>query len=416
VAKADSGSSVALRAPGLASLDTHRLYFVEAYAGSIAYSRPYGTWSAPGQTVAENAWREPVPFDLSSSYGVAMAGTDEMAWLSSPGGVWRAPLETPDLDVSDDVLELATEARRTSGSAGVVLRNDDGRYNNLANTVRPGAELSISPGLVSDIGAEVSTGPRYWLEGWQYASFGGESTLTLLAADAWSLVERWQARRQYEWAAGSDSIAQVLRFVFGRAGIELADAGASATATGHRPAFTIHPGEDGLSAVRRLLAMTPDVVLVAGETALLFEPLAGDPPSYEYGTGHAVQRASFATNGGGANRVQVFGQGVLAEAFAWDSIDDQPDRLRQVIDVGLSSASLAGARAASVLRQDELSQPRGELVASVHCGLDLHDVIAVTDARAGVTGAPYRVAGLDMRYVRRRRSPAYEQRVLLGSV
>ncbi|MEX1254045.1 MAG: hypothetical protein WEE64_06870, partial [Dehalococcoidia bacterium] len=219
VAKADSGSAVGLRAPSLGALDTHRLFFVEEYTGSVAYSRPYWTWSSPGQTLAENAWREPVPFDLSSSYGVALTGSGAKAWLSTPAGVWRSPLATPELDVSDDVLELATETRRASGRARVVLRNDDGRYNALPATIRAGAELAISSGYVSDVGVEVSAGPRHWVQGWEYASSGGEATLTLLAADAWSLVEAWRARRQYEWSAGSESVAQVLRFVSGRAGV-----------------------------------------------------------------------------------------------------------------------------------------------------------------------------------------------------
>jgi hypothetical protein len=416
VAKADSGSNVVLRAPSLGALDTYRLFFVEEYAGSVAYSRPYWTWSSPGQTFAENAWREPVPFDLSSSYGVALAGSSAKAWLSTPSGVWRSPLETPELDVSDDILELATETRPMSGRTRVVLRNDDGRYNALPSVVRPGAELAVSPGYVTNVGVEVSVGPRYWVEGWEYASSGGEATLTLLAGGPWSLVEAWRARRQYVWSAGSESVSQVLRFVFGRAGVELGDVGASSTATGHRPAFTIHPGEDGLRAVQRLLALTPDTVLVSGATALLFEPLAGDTAVSAYGTDHSILRARFASAGLAANRVQVFGQGVLAEGFDWDDIGDHFDGLRQVHDLNLSSTSLATARATASLRQEELSLARGELVAPVHCGLELYDVVSVTDARAGVAGAHFRVAGLDLRYVRRARSPVYEQRVLLGSV
>jgi hypothetical protein len=417
VAKADAGSNVGLRAPSLAALDSYRLFFVEEYAGSIAYARPYGTWFAPGQTFAQNAWREPAPFDLSSSFGVALTGSPTRAWLSMPAGVWRAPLVTPGADVSDDVLELATETRPTSGRARVVLRNDDGRYTTLPGGLRLGAELALSPGYVTDVGAEVSDdGPRYWLDGWEHASSGGEATLMLHAGDVWSLVEAWRARRQYAWASGSDSLSLVLRFVFGRAGVELANAGASATATGHRPAFTIQPGEDGLSAARRLLAAMPDAVRVSGAAASLFEPLATEAALLEYGVELPVLRARFASTAPGANRVQVFGQGVVAEGFDWEDIVDQLDRLRQVHDANLTSTSLASTRATTALRQEALSLARGELIAPVHCGLELHDVVAVTDPRAGLSKAAFRVAGLDLRYVRRSRSPVYEQRVLLGNV
>ena len=42
-------------------------------------------------------------------------------------------------------------------------------------------------------------------------------------------------------------------------------------------------------------------------------------------------------------------------------------------------------------------------------------MVTVTDPTVGLTAKKYRVAGLDLRYVREGR-PTYEQRVLLGNV
>lgn len=420
LASAEGGSDVGLRAPSLAALDTHRLFFVEEYTGSVAYSRPQWTWFSPSQTFAANALREPVPFDLSSAFGVAITGSGSFAWLSVPFGVWRAPLTSPELDVSGDVLELAMESRRSRGSVQVVLRNDDGRYNDLSSgsvaLIQPGAELTVSPGYVTGAGQEVSTGPRYWIDGWEYTSSGGEATFTLFASDAWSLVEDWRARSQYVWSAATQSISQILRFVLGRAGIELLNVGGSSLANNHRPAFTIHPGEGGLRVVERLLAVVPDVILVSGEFAYLFEPLAADSAVYAYGTDHEILRARYASAGLRANRLQVFGEGVVAEQFDWGEIDDRFDRLRQVHDLNMTSVSLAQDRATAMLRQEELSLEQGELLAPVNCGQELYDVVSVTDPQTGLVAARRRVVGLDMRYVRRGRSPAYEQRLLLGQV
>ncbi len=419
LAEADNGSNVSLRAPALAMLDTHRLFFVEEYTGSVAYSRPLWTWLSPSQSFAANAWREPVPFDLSSSFGVAITGASGYAWLSTPSGVWRASLASPELDLSGDVLELVTESRRSRGRARVVLRNDDGRYNDLPSgdyaVIRPGAQLAVSPGYLTSAGQEVSSGLRYWVEGWEYTSAGGEATLVLFASDAWSLVESWRARRQHTWSAGSRSISQILRFVFGRAGVELLNVGSSATALSHRPAFTIHPGQDGLRAVQRLLAMVPDVILVSGEFAFLFEPLVSDSAVYAYGTDHPILRARYASAGLSANRAQVFGPALMAERFDWGDIDDQLDRLRQVHDLNLTSVSLAEDRAEDTLRQEELSLAEGELVTPVNCGQELYDVVSVTDSNVGLTAAKYRLSGLELKYSRRGRA-AYEQRLLLAKV
>ena len=424
LASAEGGSNVDLRAPGLAVLDTHRLFFVEEYTGSVAYARPQWTWFLPSQTFAASAWREPVPFDLSSSFGLAITGASGTGWLSAPFGVWRASPDAPELDVSDDVLELVSESRRSSGRARVVLRNDDGRYNDLAGgpaaVIRPDAELTVSPGYVTSVGQEISGGPRYWIDGWEHTSVGGEATLTLSASDAWSLVQRWRARRQFVWPAGSENVPQILGFILGRADIELVDVGSSALASNHHPAFTIHPGEDGLRVVRRLLATVPDVILAVGELALLFEPLATDSAVYTYGTDHPILRASYVSAALPANRAQVFGEGLLAEEFNWSDIADQFDRLRQVHDLNITSVSLAQQRAAATLRQEELSLEQGELVTPVNCGQELYDVVSVTDPRAGLSAATYRIVALSMRYVRRSRSggrsPAYEQRLTLGRV
>lgn len=416
LAAAESGSDVTFRAPSLAALDTHRLFFVERYTGSVAYTRLQWTWFAPTHAFAANAWREPLPFDDDTVFGLAISGNASFAWLSAPDGVWRASIQPPTLDVSDDVLELVSETRRDGAAVRVVLRNDDGRYNDLSNSaMRLGAELTVSPGYVTSAGPEVSPGPRYRIDGWEHISAGGEATLTLIASDGWSVLRHWHARRQYVWAAGSAAVGEILLFVLGRAGIELVDIGGSAVITSQRPAFTIHPGEDGERVVQRLLAMTPDALRIVAEFAYLFEPLATDAADYAYGTNHRIYRARYASNGLVANRAQVFGNNVLAEAFAWEEIDDLFDRLRQVHDLNVSSVGTAEDRAAAALRQETLATERGELVTPVNCGQELYDVVAVTDPQAGLLAERFRVAGITLRYLRR--GPAvYEQRLRLSRV
>jgi len=183
----------------------------------------------------------------------------------------------------------------------------------------------------------------------------------------------------------------------------------------HKPAFAVHPGEDGLTAVRRLLSVVPDVVFVSGELAFIFEPLASQAASYSYGSTHPIERARYASAGLPYNRAQVFGAGVVAEDFRWSSVADEFDRLRQVLDLNMSSTTLAQDRAAATLRQGELSLDLGELVGPVNCGQELQDVVSVTDARAGLSNAKYRVVGLVFRYRRRGNRPEYEQRLLLGT-
>ena len=56
-----------------------------------------------------------------------------------------------------------------------------------------------------------------------------------------------------------------------------------------------------------------------------------------------------------------------------------------------------------------------EITAPLHCGLQLWDVISVTDAGAGLVAAKRRVAGIEMRYSTGERA-VYEERLALQDV
>ena len=67
-----------------------------------------------------------------------------------------------------------------------------------------------------------------------------------------------------------------------------------------------------------------------------------------------------------------------------------------------------------MLRKASLGALDGEVTAPVNCGQELYDVIAVTDAVAGLSAAKRRVLGLALRYSAA--TGAYEQRLRLGGV
>jgi hypothetical protein len=415
VTRASAGSGVSFRAPFLAQPDTYRLTFVEKYTGAAAYNRPQHSYSPATADFASNLWREPVPFDLATEYGQAIAFSATAAWLSTPSGVWTAALSAPSLDVTADVVEAAIDERPLEGRARIVLRNDDGRYSTLPAAIKAGAEVRISPGYVTSSGAQVSDGPAYWIERIERRSGGGEAVVVLEARDAWWLLEGWRARRQYTWMSGETNVFGILQYLFARAGLEFSGSGASSASGNIYPAFTVHPGEDGRKAVLRLLAMVPDAIFVRGEFAFLTEPLASEATDYAYGTDHAIYAGRYADAPLETDRVQVFGDGVFGERFDWAAVASDYDRLRQVDDRNVATLAAAEARADYVLRAAAMAASEGEITAPVNCGLELYDVVEVTDTGAGLSAAKRRVTGIATRYSTGVR-PAYEQRVRLGGV
>jgi hypothetical protein len=415
VTGASAGSSVEFRAPSLLYADTFRATFIEKYTGSEAYSRPYFSYSPVATDYVDNLWREPVPLDLSGLYGLALTSSAGAAWLTAPWSVWQAPLAASTLDVTADVLELTSEDEPGGGRLRLVLRNDDGRYLDPA-TIQRGAEVRLSPGYVTTSGPLVSAGPAYWLESWEYTSGGGSASLILYTRDAWQLLDGWIARRQYAWAKGERNVFQLLSFVLGRAGLELSALSSSPTITDLYPSFTIHPGESGATAVRRLLAMAPDVLFFRGALAFVKNPQTDDAADYAFGTDHPILRGRYSTLRPPANRAQVFGDGPFVEGFDWPEIEDAYDRVRQTHDLNLDTVALAQERATAELRHLAMVSQGGSLVVPPNCGQELYDVVAITDAPAGLSAAKRRVVGLSLRYVRSGTAPAYEQRLTLGAV
>jgi len=406
--------------------DVCRCFFVESFSGNEAYSRPYWSYSIPGTNFIDNLWHEPVPFNLSSQYGLAVAHHSGYCWLSCPCGVWRAELSPQSLDLSTDVLSLREELSPTGGSLNVELRNDDGRYaapgEGDLSVLDIGGQLDFGPGYVTAQGNEVSSGLSFILSSYQHTSAGGQSSLVLNAADGWSLVKGWRARHQFRWNQEVEemSVGQILAFVLGRVGLKLEVKSQSSVLTGYYPDFTINPASSGDAIIQRLLSFVPDVLLIEGNTVYVVNPLAADSSDYSYGQSHPVVEGSYRRAGWGLNRVQVEGydpaqgEAIVVDSFSWEQVDRFYDRLRQVEDRNLDTAARAGERGEAYLRQAEMEAVNGAILTPVNCGQQLYDVVDITDSRAGLSVAKRRVVGLTLAY--RPRRGEYQQRLILGGV
>ena len=71
-------------------------------------------------------------------------------------------------------------------------------------------------------------------------------------------------------------------------------------------------------------------------------------------------------------------------------------------------------RAAAQLRKHDAAKKRGEMETLPNVGLQLFDVVTVTDARAGVSSEVYRVRGIEEVYDTTKEPMVYGQRVGLG--
>ena len=142
---ADGGSDVEFLNPFLVASNPPRLSCVERHTGVSPWRRPYLSNILAGATFGQGIWRDPVPFDLDTEYGLAMASDGTTLWLSSPLGVWSVSLAGAAVDLTADVVALTGRETPAGGRVAVTLRNDDGRYGRLGRArTRPSGTVPRS--------------------------------------------------------------------------------------------------------------------------------------------------------------------------------------------------------------------------------------------------------------------------------
>ena len=404
--------------------DVYRCFFVERFTGTEAYNRPFRSYSSA--KFIDNLWHEPVPFELSSEYGMAIAHHGDYCWLSTPCGVWRAKLAEESIDLTADVLSLRQELSESQGRLIVELRNDDGQYASPGegelSVLDTGCQLEVSPGYATPEGNEVSSGQAFWVNGYEHISAGGKSSLILYAADGWGLIENWRARHQFRWNKEADemNVKQIVEFILARAGLKLEVKSQSSVITNYYPDFAIHADNRGDILIKKLLSFVPDVVFIEGNEVYVVNPQPADNSVYSYGSSHPIFEGRYRKGAWELNRVQVEGydpvkgEPVIADSFSWTQIAKVYDRLSQQEDRNIDTIEKAQERGEAYLRQAEIESARGAIKIPVNCGQQLYDVIDITDNRAGLSGEKRRVLGLSLIYNPRRGE--YEEKLSLGEV
>jgi hypothetical protein len=424
LASAPSGGSFQYRQPFLDKTDACRCIFIEAFTGNEAYSRPFWSHSVPGKSYLDGLWRESVPFNLSSAYGLAIAHQGDYIWLSAPGGVWRAPLAVQNLDLTENIISLKQELDEKAGGLMVELYNGDGKYAAMGQgglaVLDIGCRIEFSPGYTTSAGDEWSSGLSFSLEGFEHTRSGGQAGLKLYARDGWTALAEWEARHQFRWNKNTDdfNVKAIIAFILGRAGLKMEVKSQSAMITGFYPDFTVNPGDDGRAVIGRLLSFVPDLLFIEGDTAWLINPLADDSSVYSYGGTHVIREARYRRGAMDRNRILVEGDNggtlILADNFNWDEISRCYDRPGSLVDKNLGTLAEAQARGQAVLRKMEINAVGGTIVTPVNCGQQLYDVIDITDTMAGLDAAKRRVLGLKLVYQPRRGE--YIQHIQLGGV
>jgi hypothetical protein len=422
-----AGSGISFDSPSVAQVSAFwRVTYVEIFAGPVAYNRVFWCSMDAENNFLQSLWSEPMPFDyaalnvagLSVSSSPAVGTTPARFWLARPDGVWSSPSPAnPELDVSAGVLEASVDVSERGARVRLVLdnsRNAPGRPEPggwfSTGVVRRGARLQLNPGYRTSAGDEVTLPYSYWVESIEVIT-GPEPRVVINARDGWWLLESWEARRSFVWVLGDRTLSQLMLFILARAALETSSSSASSHFSSHEPAFTIHPGQNGKTAVDRLLAMVEDVGWFNGANLVVGVAGRADPTDYALGAVgppilrgvHDIVRGRYRDTPPEGSQSRVQGLATFDAAFDFPEIETHGERIVQAFNINLDAGAEATVVAAALLRKAKLAQRSDELeIFGVHCGVELYDVIEVTDHEAGLLASRRRVRGYGWKYGRGR--------------
>ncbi|MCD6390679.1 MAG: hypothetical protein J7L92_01585 [Dehalococcoidia bacterium] len=422
--------------------ETNRIVAVEKFAGTTAYTRPLTCHKVKGTYWSDTTFTEPKPFlNISSNYGLRLQSTADYWWLEKPNGVWRAPRPAAEpLDISKHIVSLqqnvAISPLKIRGAGGVMtslvleLDNSKGQYSNIGGSggaapsaLRFRSEIVLKLGYKTTAGDETVEAGTYWIDSWEYTSKPNMSRFILYCLDGWGLMNRWTARYQMRWnkdAVNPKSVWQILYQLLARVGIKLTNTPPkpqSSAINNFYPDFTVNPGTQGDSAIRRLLSFVPDRLVFRGQEAFTKNPLADESSCYSYGADHAILSGEYREQVF-TSRVRAIGRDdsnnrILEEAQDWDLLQLAIDILEQDYDPNLDDATRTQERADAILRTQQIQSTPATLIVSTNVGQELFDVVGVTDHRCGISEEKYRVHAIQTDYDRRKGQ--YDQRLILGA-
>jgi hypothetical protein len=153
----------------------------------------------------------------------------------------------------------------------------------------------------------------------------------------------------------------------------------------------------------------------SGRVASVY-PESSEASGYSFGTDHAILSGRYRVTTPRVSRARAFGPASLFdERFDLQDIDDVGERIDQVLDLSLTTTTLAGNRASYMIRAADIDQEGDVVLVPLQPGLEVWDCVDVTDSGAGLASAKRRVLGLRFRHRSAPRGVAFEVEMRLGA-
>jgi hypothetical protein len=450
VDRGDAGTSWAAAWPSLVDADVYRAVFTGYLIGE-EYSRVMQMRGYYGLTFQDHKWTDPAPFQAEGGpYGMDLAyvmGGDGYIYAACSNAAYRAAvggLGSCELGARVKKYRLVDRwaGHKAAGvavdygqlvspesEAEIWLENDDGELSSLGSgdyaMVLRGSRVQFGRGYHTSEGEKVGHWPDVWIEDIEHVvDFQGRRYVVLHCVSAWGLMSAMSAQRQYHWLEGETSVWNIVERLVGLAGFRLTSQGEeSSLLSSLKPPYIVHPGQDLRGAVLGALSKVPDFIFFDAGTAYVKELASDEASDYSYGGSgqHVILAGRYGQRTAAYNHIEVFagvtevGIPIFGDEVDYEEIALVGHRLQKVYDYAYADSGECDDRAVSQLRKHNATGKRGEIVTLPNVGLELFDVVTITDSRAGMSGEKYRVRGIEEVFDSTKHPVVYQQTVELGA-
>ena len=453
IERTDAGTAFATAWPSLTYVDTFRALYTGYLIGE-EYSRVLRMVAVHAVTFMDTDWTDAHPFKPEGGpFGMCIdyhVTGDGYVYASCSNAAYRAHttgLGTVTFTTNDRVKKYKLRDRWAGHKAAGVavdygqliapimdgevwLDNSDGALNSLGtgtyDCVLRGSMVELERGYIATDGHKEAPWPTMWLEDYDHVvDFQGRCYVILYCISGWGLLSTMAIQRQYHWQTGDDSVWDIAERLFALAGFDLSSkAGEASAASGTlKPALVIHPGQDLRGAVLQALSKVPDFVYWEQKKPYLKELEDDEASDYTYGTAanHVIIEGRYGNRTPAFNHIEVFAAmdwysiPTFGDEVDYDEVDLVGHRLQKVYDYSYTTDAQCDARAVAQLRKHDATTKRGQITTLPNVGLQLFDVVTVTDARAGISAEVYRVRGIEETFDTTKHPPIYRQIVDMGA-
>jgi hypothetical protein len=365
--------------------------YLDTFAGSLTYQTPTVVWSADF-----DHWSNPCHLDVGAT-AVRVNLHGEASYIAATCDLTslRAKLYA----TSDSTKYLVNYTRVVSATRDeaedyshlAVKLQDDGTLD--AGPLKPYAEVLLQVGYTTSAGAELVSQAAYHVT----AAYKLTRDPKTHADHELQAVDGTDILRKYTWPDTMLWTNRTLRWLL--AEMLLRSAGFSATDDAHAaweytlPAFTVMRGTNALAAVSRILRLAAARGRWKPDGSLYAFVAHAQTLTTAWSVGGEARRVRFAAGRPGETLARVTGQGTYAGQAQNPTLSQETGRAQAALwetDNVISDAHAAHA-AAGLVDRGCAEATAAEVLINVVPGLELWDLVDVTDASQGLSAELMRV-------------------------